>query len=62
MFLLIKAGKYLQKNTISFFQYDNYFYLCLFLKEFIASTETESVENFLLLLRSMFEITRLANS
>ena len=61
-FKIIKPDKYLQKNTISFSQYDYYFSLCLFLKDFIVSTETESVESFLLLLRNMFEITRLTNS
>ena len=59
---IIKPGKYLQKNTISFSQYDNYFSVCLFLKDLIVSTETKSTESFLLLLRNMFEITRLTNS
>ena len=59
---IIKPDKYLQKNTISFSESNNYFSLCLFLKNFIVSTETESVESFLLLLRNMFHITWLTNS
>ena len=59
---IIKPDKYLQKNTISFSQYCDYFSLCLFLRDFIVSTVTEFVENFLSLLRNMFEITRLTSS